>query len=140
MNRSIAVAAAAAVALLMGACTPQDEGEKGQAAAAAENARYEAPAAESAVPARADQDKGTRILAEAYYEQGVREIAPLPGTTSDELVAAGDAMCDAWDRGDSLQSVLIVGASLLPEVETPDDMALIAGTAAGILCPEHAPN
>lgn len=147
MNRSVAFAAAAAVCLLVGACTPGDTADTTEPAATAEPATptetKAAPTAEAtapAVPARADQDRGTRILAEAYYEQGVRDIAALPGTTGDELVAAGDAMCDAWDRGDSLQSVLIVGAALLPEVETTDDLALIAGTAAGILCPEHAPS
>lgn len=95
-------------------------------------------AAAATAPARDDQDESVRILAEAFYEQGVREVVDIPSTTREDLLAAGDAMCDAWDRGDSLQSVLALGASLLPEVSTTEDITLIAGTAAGTLCPEHA--
>lgn len=83
-------------------------------------------------------DEVTRIMAAGTF---VRLLAGEPGlgaVSDDEKTAAGDAMCDAMDRGDSFQSVLIVGAGMLPAAETTDAVAAVLGVAAGTLCPEHA--
>lgn len=91
-----------------------------------------------ALPERAEMDQATRVLAEAFFTQELSGEAELAGIPQEDLIRVGDAVCDSMDRGDSFQSVLIVGASLLPNVAKGETIAAIVGTAAGVLCPEHA--
>lgn len=83
-------------------------------------------------------DEATRVLAEAVFLQSLREEPGLAAVTDDALVAAGDAGCDAMDRGDSFQSVLIVVAAMATGASDTDSIAILTGTAGGVLCPEHA--
>jgi hypothetical protein len=88
------------------------------------------------IPSRAEMESGERTLAEAVFVQLANEHLTT-GISEDRLVAAADAACDAMDRGDSLQSVLIIIAGLLPELTTTDQVANIGGAASGTICPEH---
>ena len=89
-------------------------------------------------PARAEMDAGTLILARAVYVRLLRKEAALTRVSGENLLAAGNAACDAMDRGDSFRSVLIVAGSLATGATTTESIAALVGTASGTLCPEHA--
>lgn len=95
------------------------------------------PVSDDALPDRADMDQATRIIAEAVFKNLVSESLGADTGASAVLVAAGDGACDAMDRGDSVRSVLIVVAGMMPTLKEIDDAATIAGAASGTLCPEH---
>lgn len=78
-----------------------------------------------------------RILAEGVFIDLVRDFGGFDAYEDAALIQAGDAACDAMDRGDSFQSVLIVAAGLLPAADSTDAIAALAGSATGTLCPEH---
>ena len=83
-------------------------------------------------------DAGTLILAKAFYVGSLRKEAALAGVSDENLLAAGNAACDAMDRGDSFRSVLIVAAALATGATTIESIATLAGVASGTLCPEHS--
>lgn len=99
------------------------------------------PAAEGSpsLPARTEMDGATRIFAEAFFVQRMREEGIGQLYTDDELVAGGDAACDALDGGKPIRGILVDVAEILPRLESTDAVAILAGDASGILCPEHAP-
>ena len=78
------------------------------------------------------------ILANATFLDLLAGEPGLSAVADADAIAAGAAMCDAMDRGDSLQAVLIAGAGMAPAAGSPEDVAAIAGAASGTLCPEHA--
>ncbi|MHB1063005.1 MAG: DUF732 domain-containing protein [Georgenia sp.] len=107
------------------------------AAAATPSSNSTSPAA-SDLPPRAEQESYIRVLAEGTFIKLLRDAEVLPGTSDEDLIAAGHAGCDAFDRGDSLQSAAIIVAALLPEATTAEEVGTVLGDASGTLCPEYA--
>lgn len=144
MRRWAWVGVLAVVLAVTGGCAAaeSDESPEPTVNATTSGPRETVPAAESgadeALPSRAEMDEATRILAEAVFLQTLREEPGLAAVSDDVLVAAGDAGCDAMDRGDSLQSVLIVVAAMATGASDTDSIAILTGVASGVLCPEHA--
>lgn len=94
---------------------------------------------EGDLPSRDEMEPWERTYAEAFYVNRIREQDIGQLHTDDELIAAGDAACDALDGGKPIRGVLVDVAEATPRLENVDATAVLAGAAAGILCPEHAP-
>ena len=91
------------------------------------------------IPSREQMDDYTRTFAEELFLERVRGENIGERYTNDELIAGGDSACDALDGGKPLRGVLIQVAEGLPNLESTDAVAALAGIATGTLCPEHSP-
>lgn len=89
------------------------------------------------LPSRGGMDETARSLAESYFLNSVRSEGVGDRYTDEELIAGGDAFCDAIDGGKPLRGALIQVAEELPNLESTEAVAKLAGSASGTLCPEH---
>lgn len=88
---------------------------------------------------RAEQDDAYRILAESYFLNDLESEGIGTSYDRDELIVAGDAACDALDDGLESREMFISVATRVPELDSTDSVAYLAGTATLYLCPEHIP-
>lgn len=145
MKRMAGVAVVAAV--LVGGCAAGGDGAQPEAVEASQaqtSPASPAPTTESetasasGLTSRAEMEDWERAIAVGTFISSVRADGGLDAYDDDALTGAGDAACDTMDRGDSIQSVLVTVAGLLPNADSTDVIAGLAGVAAGTLCPEHA--
>lgn len=156
---------ASLLALLLGGCTEtEDEGAAGTveattspssspepspAAATTEEGTESAPSAapspeatstdsEPSIPSRAEMDDAERMLAAAFFVEGVRSEDVGQLYTDEELLEAGNAACDALDGGKPMRGVFVDVAETLPRLESTEAVAILAGYAQGTLCAEHS--
>ena len=89
------------------------------------------------LPSRAEMQEWERAIGEITFVRGVRAENIGELYTDDELIAGGNAACDALDGGKPLRGVLVQVAEALPRLESTDAVATLAGAATGAICPEH---
>jgi hypothetical protein len=97
------------------------------------------PDPSAALPtSRTDMESWEMILAEDAFLDTVRADPPenLDGFQDSALLEAGHHACDAMDRGSETRRVL--AEAVIADMTVPDTAAVIAGVAAGTICPEHS--